>query len=60
MANPDIRVSTSCPSGVTTMRPPTWGTRFTQTAISTAGQLRIRALSGSNSGVAPATATVTG
>ncbi len=60
IANPDIRVSTSCPSGVTTMRPPTWGTRFTQTAISTAGQLRIRALSGSNSGVAPATATVTG
>src|SRR5487761_1399308 len=34
MANPDIRVSTCCPSGVTTILPPTWGTRFTHTQIS--------------------------
>ena len=33
--NPDIRVSTSCPSGVTAILPPTVGTRLTQTRIST-------------------------
>ena len=33
--NPDIRVSTSCPSGVTAIVPPTVGTRLTQTRIST-------------------------
>ena len=62
--NPDIRVSTSWPSAVTTILPPTIGTRLTQTAISTivppAPQLLTRSLSGSNSGVEPATATVTG
>ena len=35
MENPDIRVSTSCPSGVTAILPPTVGTRLTQTSIST-------------------------
>ena len=34
MENPDIRVSTSCPSGVTAILPPTVGTRLTQTRIS--------------------------
>ena len=33
---PVIAVSTSCSSGVTTIVPPTIGTRFTQTQISTA------------------------
>src|SRR5262249_585732 len=33
-ANPDIRVSTSWPSAVTTTLPPTIGTRFTQTRTS--------------------------
>ena len=33
--NPDIRVSTSCSSAVTTILPPTIGTRLTQTRIST-------------------------
>src|SRR6202043_122587 len=32
--NPDARVSTSCPSGVTAILPPTVGTRLTQTSIS--------------------------
>src|ERR1700747_1472839 len=32
--NPDARVSTSCPSGVTAILPPTVGTRLTQTRIS--------------------------
>ena len=36
IVNPDIRVSTSCPSAVTTILPPTIGTRLTQTAISIA------------------------
>ena len=58
--NPDIRVSTSCPSELTMTLPPTIGTRLTQTRISIGGQLRIRAFSGSNSGVEPTTATVTG
>ncbi len=34
--NPDIRVSTSCPSGVTVILPPTVGIRLTQTSISMA------------------------
>ncbi len=34
--NPDSRVSTSWPSGVTTTLPPTIGTRFTQTRMSRA------------------------
>jgi hypothetical protein len=34
--NPDMRVSTSCPSAVTTIFPPTIGTRLTQTRISIA------------------------
>ena len=36
MENPDARVSTSCPSGVTAILPPTVGTRLTQTRISMA------------------------
>src|SRR6185437_14238947 len=32
--NPDARVSTSCRSGVTAIRPPTVGTRLMQTSIS--------------------------
>ena len=60
IANPDILVSTSWPSAVTTIVPPTIGTRLTQTRTSTGPQLRIRSFCGSNSGVAPATATVTG
>ena len=32
--NPDARVSTSCPSGVTAILPPTVGTRLMQTRIS--------------------------
>ncbi len=58
--NPDIRVSTSWPSAVTTILPPTIGTRLTHTRISTCRQLLTRSFSGSNSGVEPATATVTG
>ena len=54
-------MSISCPSAVSTIRPPVAGTRLTQTRTSIGvAQLRIRAFSGSNSGVAPATATVTG
>jgi hypothetical protein len=34
--NPDIRVSTSCPSSVTVILPPTVGTRLTQTRMSMA------------------------
>ena len=57
---PDIRVSTSWPSAVTTILPPTIGTRLTQARISIRRQLLTREFSGSNSGVEPATATVTG
>src|SRR5260370_1210979 len=58
--NPDARVAASCPSGVTAILPPTVGTRLMQTRISMASQLRIRSFAGSNNGVAPARATVTG
>ena len=57
---PRNRASIDRPSAVRMIRPPVTGTRLTQTRMFTPAYARMRAFSGSKSGVAPATATVTG